>query len=357
MRLPSSGDRRGLDVPPSLDEVFRFYRGSGFLYPAKLAALEPRLPVIEETWKRLLAADRDVFRFVARRSGADGRVRLTNAACAYEYAPGTWHCQHLVSAERREYAGTLGVLSDLIGWCHDTGADHARASFRPDNPGVNRLFGVVAEGLPTRVVALSVVDYGLVPVDAVTLPYDDAGVAVRPLRRGEERELIAFYSKILSRVELDALRLDDPRFDALDRRYRAHGLTRRRTPLVAVDGARVVGACLVHHASEGMNFSFLENAIEHVRVASDLSTARAQQTWRSLIRAAVTEARRERDYVVVALDPDDRALGVAAGLLPRTPKQYAVLTVSRRERGLLRGIELWEQFYEARRRLATEGVT
>jgi hypothetical protein len=33
----------------SFDEVFAFYRDSGFLYPAQLAALAPRMPALERT--------------------------------------------------------------------------------------------------------------------------------------------------------------------------------------------------------------------------------------------------------------------------------------------------------------------
>jgi len=153
--------------------VFDFYRASGFVYPAKLAALQPRLSAIEGTWNRLLARDSDVFRFAARYALADGRSALANAACAYESAPGSWQCQHLVSAERHEYSGTLAVLTDLIGWCHDSGADYVRAQFRPNNPGVSELFGIVAERLPRHLACLSTVDYGMTAAEAVRLSDDN----------------------------------------------------------------------------------------------------------------------------------------------------------------------------------------
>jgi hypothetical protein len=342
---------------PSANEVFEFYRSSGFLYPAKLAALEPRLATIMRTWSRLLAAQPDVFHFVGRYGVHNGFRALKSTACAYQYALGTWQGQHLVSASRGDYAGTLGVLIELIEWCHDTGAAYARAHFRPSNPGVSELMGSVAERLPTHLASLSLIDYGIAAVEAIDLD-DERGPAVdvRPLRNNEIGHIGALYAQTVAGVELASLHLDDPWLNRLDAHYRSHALMRRRTPLVATEGSRIVGACLVNHGSEGMNLSFLENAIEYVHVARELATARRERVWRALVRAAVKEVRQTRDYVVTALDPEDRALGVAAGLLPPSPKQYGVLTVSRREQGLLRGIECWREYYETRSRRASEAA-
>lgn len=257
------------------DELFEFYRAAGFLYPAKRAALEARWPAIEKTWTRLLAAHEDVFALFARRA-SDGA--LANAATAFAYAARTWQAQHLVSRVRHEYTGTLGVIVEMVEWFRDHGVGHGRISFRSNNPGTNRLFGGVVEQLPSAVACLSVADYGLAGLRQVCVP-GARGVRVR---RGSTALAHGFYARTLHPVEAASLRLDDPGLAKLEPAYVDAGLQRSRTVLVATLRGEVAGAVIVNHASEGINFSFLENAIEYLRAG--------------------------RDYVVAATDPRDRDL-------------------------------------------------
>jgi len=331
-------------------ELFEFYRRSGFLCPGKAAGLEERLPAIEGTWERLLAAGSDVFRHVSRRRPAD--LSVSNSICAFRYAPATWQAQHLVSAQRHEYVGTLTVLMALVQWFHDSGVRFVRLSFRPNNRGANRLFAGVAEVLPHDLVNVSVVDYGTNPVAAVRLPEVDADVRVH---RSDDLQARRFYGEILPRVELASLGLRDPGFSELDRIYGRHGMSRRRHAYVASAGDRVVGACLVHHSSEGMNFSFLENAIEHLRVAPDLPPRLRARVWARLLGAAVRDVGGHRDYVVTTTDPGDRDLATATGLVGTDPpKQYAVLTASRERDAFLRAIEHFASYYKALLRVEAE---
>lgn len=325
-----------LAPPVTFDELFAFYRDSGFLYPGKLAALDDRRDVIAGTWRQLLGADRSVFRLIARRGLADGRPRMSNAVCAFAYAPGTWQAQHLVSLRRHEYTGTLAVLMELAERVHRAGAEFGRFSFRSGNPGVGHLFGGLAERLSSDLESLSLVDYGLTNLRDLDLSSGrPSPVSVRRLGPDEGAVATAFYGEILDPVELASLCLAQPRLDELDAAYSVHGLKRRRTVLVAVDRGRVVGACLVNHGSDGINFSFLENAIEHLRVAPDQPPLARRATWLALARAAVGEVARTRDYVVCLLDPDDRDLAASVNLVPADPKQYSLLTVSMRERGFV----------------------
>ena len=318
-----------LAPPVTFDQLFAFYRESGFLYPGKLTALDDRRDVVERTWRILLGADRSVFRFISRLTLAQGRPMLANAVCAFAYAPGTWQAQHLVSRYRREYTGTLALLLALSEWGHDVGIEFARFSFRPNNPGTNALFGGVAERLPSDLVSLSLVDYGLTIARDVDLRgARDSPVAVRSLGPDEGAVAATFYEQFLDPVELASLCLAQPGLRELHRAYGIHGLTRCRTVLIALDSGRVVGACIVNHSSEGINFSFLENAIEYLRVAPDQPALTRRATWLSLARAAVAEVARMRDHIVCLTHPGDRDLATAAGLVPADPKQYAILTVA-----------------------------
>ena len=336
-----------LAPPVTFEELFAFYRESGFLYPGKLAALDDRRDVVERTWRRLLGADGSVFRFISRLGLDEGRPRLINAVCAFAYAPGTWQAQHLVSLRRREYTGTLALLMALSEWGHAVGIEFARFSFRPSNPGTNALFGGVAERLSTDLASLSLVDYGLT---SRATSSSSAGAA-RPWRsvrwdRTRAPSQRPSTSRFSNPVELASLCLAQPTLHDLDAAYEIHGLTRRRTVLVALDSGRVVGACIVNHSSEGINFSFLENAIEYLRVAPDQPPLRRRATWLSLARAAVAEVARMRDHVVCLTHPGDRDLASAAGLVPADPKQYSVLTVSMRD-GFVGMTDCFADYYRA----------
>jgi hypothetical protein len=331
-------------------ELFEFYRRSGFLYPGKAAGLERRLTAIEATWERLLAAGTDVFHHIERRCPED--LAVSNSICAFRYAPGTWQAQHLVSGQRHEYVGTLTVLMALVQWLHDSGARFVRLTFRPNNRGANPLFGGVGELMPRDLVNVSVVDYGISPVAGVRVAEADAEVRVG---RSDDLQARRFYGELLPPVELASLALRDPGFSELDPIYGRHGLSRRRHVYVASVGDRVVGACLVHHSSEGMNFSFLENAIEYLRVAPDLPSRLRARVWNALLRVAVGDVGRQRDYVVTTTDPGDRDLAVASGLVGvDPPKQYAVLTVSRERDALLLANRHFASYYKALLRVQAE---
>jgi hypothetical protein len=343
-----------LAAPPTIAELLDFYRRSGFLYPGKAAELEQRWHVITRTWERLLGAGGEVFRLVARRRLAEGRLSVSNSICAFQYAPGTWQGQHLVSEQRHEYVGTLTVLIGLVQWFHDAGVRFARLSFRPNNPGTNRLFGDVAEMLPPDVASVSVADYGMTSISTLAGLRASARDAAVEVHHADRVEALRFYAEVLPAVELASLGLDDLEFDKLDGVYARHGLSRRRQVYVATVGDRVVGGCMAHHSSEGINFSFLENAIEHLRVAPDLPPRDRSRVWTALLRAAVREADRRRGYVVTMTDPGDRELAAANGLLAAKPKQYAVLTVSRERDAFLRSIEQFVSYYRALLRLMAE---
>jgi hypothetical protein len=337
-----------LAPPLQFEELFELYRASGFLYPAKLAALDDHLPSIERTSRKALAAGSQVFRLVTRLGIIEGAVRLRNAISAFAYAPGTWHGQHLVSRQRHEYTGTLAVLMGLVEGLHDDRAAHIRLSFRPNNPGTRMLFGEVARRLPSEHCTLAVYDYGRVPAERVRIPATPAGsVTVKPVPYDAGTLAEDFYRRVLHPVELASLALQDPELRRLDAAYCAAKLRRRRKVLVAIDHGEVLGACLVHNSSLGLNFSFLENAVEHLRARPDLCPRRRTEVWNALATAAVREARSDTDEVVLTLDPRDRDLSVPAGLIVADPKQYAVLTVAREGDSYLRSIDCFVDYYRS----------
>jgi hypothetical protein len=318
-----------LAPPVTFDELFAFYRDSGFLYPGKLAAVDDRRDAVERTWRILLGAGGSVFRFISRRALAEGRPRLVNAICAFAYAPGTWQAQHLVSLQRREYTGTLALLLALSEWGHDIGIEFARFSFRPTNPGTNALFGGIAERLPSDLASLSLVDYGLTNLRDIDLPGGrDFPVAVRsldPTRARRQRPSTSRFSTRWSWTHFASRNPGSMNSTPPTRSTDSRGAAPYSSRSTATASSAPASSTTAPRESTS-RFSRTRSSTCASRQTSLRLTRRA--TWLSLARTAVAEVARTRDYVVCLTHPGDRDLATAAGLVPAAPKQYAVLTVA-----------------------------
>ena len=312
--------------PPSFAEVFDFYRGSGFLYAAKLAAMRERLDAIETTWRRLTAAGDDVFKLMVRRRAVDGSAVARNSVCAFEHTPGTWQCQHLVSAERHEYTGTLTTFLAMSRWLErNPTARYTRLAFRPGNAGVARLFGDWQRAMPTGDASLSTYDYVALPLDAVSV----ARTPVRVMRATtrDANALRRFYAGSVPGPELDSLRLEDPDLLALSDRFDRHALERRRAVFVARAGEQLVGAAICNVGAIGTNFSFLESAVEGFEISPDTSESTRRAAFGALLAAAVAYQRDHgRAQLIALLRPGYAALAREHGLVNTPPKQYTVFT-------------------------------
>ena len=315
--------------PTSTSGILELYRRTGFLDPARLPTLTPRLPAVASTWQRLLGADGDLLKVLLRWApeSTTGRLVPKNSVCAVEQLPGTWQVQHLVSAERHEYWGTLAMLAGVIDWLVEhPGARYARFTWRPANRGTGPIGERIAAEVDPGACSIRELDYaavaiaGLAPAaertNAVSLVEVDASAAPR-LRR--------FYAAALPAAELGALGLDDVELAGLSRRYARYGLERSRSAFLAVSGDAVVGAALCNWASEGINSAFFENALDHLVIADDAPPAVRREAFLGLVAAAAEHhARRGRDYLVAFTRPADAELARAAGLFATPPRRYRI---------------------------------
>lgn len=315
-------------------ELFALYRQSGLLHPGPPSAPSHRLTGIETAWSALLGAGPEVLRVVLHRSRDGAPIQ---AGCAFAYAPGTWQLQHLISAARHQPAGTLAVMLELIERLDGDDTRHVRFTFRPDDPGVAPLLLPAARLLHRDRSAISLVDYGTIDPQNLQLPTPT--VPVRRLAPDEYRLAETFYARCLHPVERASLALEDLELDSLDARYRAHRLTRRRTVLAAYDHDRVIGLCIIGRGPFGMNLSFLEHAVEYLRIARDRVGTARRDTWSALLRAAAAEASGTGDWLVTLTDPEDRPLARAAGLVGLQPSRYAIVTIGREAHGFRHAIE------------------
>lgn len=326
MRL---ADARG--EMPAFADVVELYGATRFLYPAKLEELEPHFGEVERTWKKLLGANGDIFKFVFRRQIEGRKAVAKSSVCAFTYAPATWQAQHLVSRDRHQFTATLSALMALSSWVFDRDEEFrcVRLTYRPDNPGVNRLFGGIVAAVGAADATLRTFDYFVTDRLAEVLKQhkEDPGVRIERVDQAAATSLEAFYAKQLHPSAVDSLRIDELDLTSLDERYRRHGLVRRRAIFAAVADGRVVGAVICNEASEGINFSFLENAIEELEVSGDLEPQlRARIARALLLRGCRYSAELGRSYAVGMVAGEWEPVRQELGLVSRKPKVYSLLT-------------------------------
>ena len=87
------------------------------------------------------------------------------------------------------------------------------------------------------------------------------GYRIIPATDDTIHRVTQFYSSILNPLELKSLYLSDPKLQKTNERFSQFGLYRNRQIFSALVNNRIVGAVICNLASEGINFSFLENEI------------------------------------------------------------------------------------------------
>jgi hypothetical protein len=326
---------------PTFDEVVGFYAATRFLYPEKLEQLQPRFHAVRTTWAGLIGGNNDIAKILVRYKPEDGQIVPKTSVCAFEFSPGTWLTQHLVSAERHEYTGTLGVVIAILDWFETQPAiEHVRLTYRPSNPGINHLFGAAADAIPSEARSVAVRDHFVAPFAQLQLaPTAATDVHVERVTASTRAEISEFYRPFVHPVELRSLHFDDIDLERLNERFGRYGLTRQRAVFGARRDGRLVGAMVCNLASEGMNFSFLENALENL-VGADRDVVAA------LLRSAVEfYASNHRNYLVGMTDTDLGPLLRDLGVPGVGAKQYAVLTLGREANGIQHAREAAVQYY------------
>jgi hypothetical protein len=160
-----------------------------------------------------------------------------------------------------------------------------------------------------------------------------------------------FYSEHLHPVELRSLHLNESDLEQLDRKFADFGLHRKRAIFMATHGEVIVGAVVCNYASEGMNFSFLENALEYLAIATGLPADLQTEVVAALLRAAMEYyTRRGRAYMVALTEPIYAPILEHLQVASPKPKQYAVFTFGREFSGIQLGEAAVVEYY--RRHLA-----
>ncbi|MBY0507466.1 MAG: hypothetical protein K2X03_26365 [Bryobacteraceae bacterium] len=299
------------------DSVWKLFLHSGFLYPEKVARLEPVMPEIQSTMRAMLERNGDVLATVALRHGdeLDGHISLLR------WCEETWTVQHLAAmplAASRDATARLnlafcyyGRLRPDIVW--------AKMYFRPNNVWPARVFGGFARRAQDPSTADLRVFHYLTASTQGAAPETPPGVLVRPARSGECAMVEDWFRGRGREAEIAANHLSCIAYSSAA--HENAGLMRRRATVVAERAGRATGFALLEFSSLGMNFSELTNAFSVHMIDDDADSRRALIDEAKRRYAAIGRAQ------CVALEEGDVAPFLAAGFT--TSKDYACFTFHR----------------------------
>jgi hypothetical protein len=306
-RFPALDGSNSLDF----DGLIGFMRQARYLDEGREQALRPLFPEARRIHTTLREEGRDLnLTLVVRDAG-----EVVGHVAGLQAYPRTWMLHHLAGLPGHQAAGLLSVAS-VERLLHEPSCEFFRMWFLTSARFPARVFGGFARKLPNgphsdvRTYAhamLSTDGRWAQPVAGIDVGEPDVLERIQV-----EQQLVATLPPIF--VQAEDLTRGGLGLEALDLRYRRHGLHRHRRVLVARRGGTLAGFALLEISSPGLNLADALSAFR-VTVAPHAEPGRAQEVRRALIGAAVgvyaaTGRKLARCLIAPEEREDYRALGV-----------------------------------------------
>jgi hypothetical protein len=292
----------------SIDELFRRYMQTGFLYPDKLERLAPFTAEILDNWRRAAASPDGLLRIVTY-SGA--RERSWASLASWRHTESAWCTQHLVS-RGDPFASRAVMLAEQQAMIEDPQHLSSQNWFRPENRLPQRVFGSIIPQLgPERACANPLTVFEVPLLAAATGP-----AAISALSPSDPSELRKLAAQLRGDPFVVAEGLDEDDFELarIDQAYRRVGLFRYRRGWLAHHDGRLVAALVAYRGPLGLNYSFIENRAD-LLVAPECSPQQVVAVTRQLVAAASDTYRDFRPgYVPLFVDERCAPLLAATGL-------------------------------------------
>ncbi|HXU73605.1 MAG TPA: PilZ domain-containing protein [Polyangia bacterium] len=291
MRLRFPGIDDGCGLGP--EELFPFFRTTGFLPPEKEAVLAPVMDEMRDSYRSLYAQPTGVFKAVVSRDGEGQLVGHVSGVRAYSR---TWMSQHLAAQPSKHVAHLLNLgAAEYFGQNPDL--EYFKIFFDSYNKWPARVFGGFARMLRDssqselrsyRHMILSTAEVLPTPlgIDVLEASPDDLA-AVEGYFLEREQSLL-FRSDDLTRATLQ--------LSGLNRRFNEVGLYRRRRVLLAMRRNVCLGFALAEVSSPGLNLSEALSAFRLHVTAEGEST---QDNVRRALLAAVVPIYRNAGRAMV----------------------------------------------------------
>lgn len=260
----------------SFEDIWKLLLDSGFLYPEKIARLEPVLTDIQQTVRKLLQANGNLMATAVMRNEKTLEAHMS----ILRWCEQTWIVQHLaalpMSARRLCASAQLtmgftqyGQLRPDIVW--------NKMYFRPNNLWPARVFGGYAKRVSDPTTSDLRTFHYLVAPTAGDSPKLHTGIETRTGGQEDKAMIEDWFTSRGRIVEVQANQLQAScnGLEKLSREYEQAGLLRRRESIIAQRNGHVTGFALLEIASLGMNFSELTNSFTvHLMDDTDDETRR-----------------------------------------------------------------------------------
>ena len=290
LRFPGVDDGGGL-VP---DELFPFFRATGFLPPEKEAASAPVMDELRESYRSLYAQPSAVFKAVVSRDPEGGLVGHVSGVRAYSR---TWMSQHLAAQPSKHVAHLLNLgAAEYFGQNPDL--EFFKIYFDSYNKWPARVFGGFARMLRDSqqselrsyrhvVLATAQTLPSPIGIDVLEASTDDLGIVEGHFLKHEQTLLL----------RSDDLTSNTLQLSGLNRRFGDVGLYRRRRVLLAMRRNVCLGFALAELSSPGLNLS---EALSAFRIFVTDEGQAAQDSVRRALMAAVVPIYRNAGRTLAA---------------------------------------------------------
>jgi len=286
-----------------VDELWKFFFESGFIYPSKYAAMKTNKEEFKRTYEKLYLRNPSIARhFVFQDKGT-----LFGHMSMIRYYSNAWLIHH--HAASRDGHGMAGVsVLDQVGYYvnefsshHSTHMDYVMCYYRPDNRFPSRVFGGVAREIATpKGSSLDTFAYFHLGEDdaaSVEQPFQ-----LYPVHEKDLEELERCYESVSSGLMLDALDLkaDSDAGEDLSREFSLLGFRRERHVFSLQKDDSLKAVIMVTVSDMGLNLSNLTNCI-HVIVVDGEGLPPA------LLRSCLSHLRRrfrQTDFPVLVYPVD-----------------------------------------------------
>lgn len=295
----------------SFDELWQFFRDSGFVDDDKEAALAPVMTDVRRMFESLHSRTTKDFNAVVMRD----QGKLVGHVSGLRIYRKTWMFQHLAALSGHN-AGPLLNLGALECFAQDNGLEYFRLWFLPGARWPNRVFGGIARKIANRELS------ELRSCYPIHLPTDVRYEAPEGFEVFEAAESdLSLVERYFVERETLMLRAEDLTAGALSLRelnnaYKRLGLQRRRRILIAAKNEVPVGFSLFEISTPGLNLS---EALSAFRIFLLPGTGADPAAVRRALLGSLLRAYRQtgRKLAVGVIQPDEvesyRQLGIKAG--------------------------------------------
>lgn len=345
-----------------IESLWELFNRSGFLYPSKKAYIQKIRPEIDQTWQKLLSGDMPFYKQIVFRED-EAELGTASAVQVYE---DTWLFQHLAASSHPVKLIAKHVMMGLAHFLMENrNTKYLITYFRKENSFPRKVYSGFLEQYPSDD------HFCFAKYSFLTLDLEGPGslrtkrsssevcssnrIVVSHAKEADKEVVESYFQKhfhplLIRSRSLYRHVLHLPETSAM---FRAKGLKRERSCLVAKQGGTLVAFALLENCSAGINLSGLLNSFSLYTIRPEHPVAR--EARRALLNAAIDCYRSWKARVAICLAEEQDLEDYLDGGFKKE-KEYVCLSWSRR---MIKGYydyvkERFSRFEERKQRKTTE---